>query len=348
MKTLSHAVLKALAPGEFRSGESIARSAGMSRASVWHAIRELEAAGLTVYKVRGRGYRLADPISLLDAQAVKSALAADADFFSIDVLDAVDSTNTLLLKRAAAGEPKGSVVAAEWQTAGRGRMGRVWHAGISSGLTFSMLWRFEQGAGWLGGLSLAAGVALMRVLAQYGVRDAGVKWPNDILWRGCKLAGILIEMHGDALGPSAAVIGIGLNVRLSGGVRDRIDQAAADLETACGRRLDRNIVLADVLQALRGVLDAFGRTGLGPLREEWLRYHLYEGRTVALKIADGRVERGRVCGIAEDGALLLETASGVQRFHSGEVTLRDVEGGRPLQAGGTSREGASATPLMRP
>lgn len=322
MKSLAHAVLRTLADGDFHSGEHLARAAGMSRASVWHAIRELEAAGLTVYKVRGRGYRLEQALDLMEAGAVRAALGSAARDFTVEVLDAVESTNTALLQRAAAGAPHATVLVAERQTAGRGRMGRAWESGIGGSLTFSVLWRFDQGAGWLGGLSLAAGIAGMRVLRRYGIADAGLKWPNDILWRGCKLAGILIEMHGDALGPSAAIIGMGINVRLSGAVKDRIDRPVADVETACGRPVQRNRLLAELLIELRAVLERFARDGLAPLREEWRGYHVHEGRAVLLKRPDGSVERGVADGIADDGALLLRTPSGVQRFHSGDVSLR--------------------------
>jgi BirA family biotin operon repressor/biotin-[acetyl-CoA-carboxylase] ligase len=162
----------------------------------------------------------------------------------------------------------------------------------------------------------------MRVLRRHGIADAGLKWPNDILWRGCKLAGILIEMHGDALGPSAAIIGMGVNVRLSGAVKDRIDRPVADVETACGRPVQRNRLLGELLIELGAVLEGFARDGLAPLREEWRAYHVHEGRPVVLKRPDGSIERGVAEGIADDGALLLRTSSGVQRFHSGDVSLR--------------------------
>jgi BirA family biotin operon repressor/biotin-[acetyl-CoA-carboxylase] ligase len=322
MKPLAHEVLRQLADGTFHSGEDLAAAARMSRGSVWYAIRELEAAGLVVYKVRGRGYRLAQAVSLLDAAAIVDALGAAARDFHVHVLDAVDSTNTQLLQLAGTGAPHGTIIVAERQQSGRGRMGREWVSGIGDGLTFSLLWRFEQGAGWLGGLSLAAGVAVVRALQRHGVGDVGLKWPNDILRRGCKLAGILIEMHGDALGPSAAVIGIGLNVRLSELARDRIDQAVADVESACGQAVNRNRLLADLLLELRAVLTGFAQQGLAPLREEWQRYHLYEGRAVAVKRPDGSIERGHAAGIAEDGALLLATPAGIRRYHSGDVSLR--------------------------
>jgi BirA family biotin operon repressor/biotin-[acetyl-CoA-carboxylase] ligase len=201
-------------------------------------------------------------------------------------------------------------------------MGRSWHAGLGGALTFSILWRFAQGAGALAGLSLAVGVAVMRALDACGAREARLKWPNDVVWRGRKLAGMLIEMHGDALGPSAAVIGIGINVRLSGAVKTRIDQPAVDLETACGYPVDRNVVLGTVLNELVDVLDGFSIEGFAPLRREWEQHHVHQGRTIIVKLPSGRCERGVALGVADDGALLFRTGSAVRRLHSGEISVR--------------------------
>jgi len=322
MKTWQFEVLRQLADGDFHSGEALARALGMSRASIWLAVRELDVAGLEVYKVRGRGYRLAQPLSLLDREAVLRRLGDDAAHFSIEILDSANSTNTYAMQRAQQDAPGALVIAAEWQEAGRGRMGRTWHAGIGGALTFSLVWRFTQGAGLLSGLSLAVGVALMRVLRALGMAEAGLKWPNDVVWRGGKLAGILIEMQGDMLGPSTAVIGIGVNVRLSDTVRGRIDQAVADLETACGRPLDRNQLLALLLQELRQVLEAFALGGLAPFRDEWQRLHVHQDKIVTLILPDARQERGWARGVAENGALLIETEAGIRRYHSGEISVR--------------------------
>jgi len=315
-------VLRRLADGEFHSGAALANALGKSRASIWLAIREIENAGIEVFKVRGRGYRLAQPLSLLDRDDIVRQLGADARAFTLEIMDGVSSTNTLAMERAARGAPADLVIAAEWQEAGRGRMGRDWHAGIGGALTFSLLRRFPQGAASLAGLSLAVGVALMRAFKTLGVEKAGLKWPNDVLWRGGKLAGILIEVQGDMLGPSAVVIGIGVNVRLSQAVRDRIDQAAGDLETACGRPLDRNQVLALLLRELRHALDTFAGAGLAPFRDDWHRYHVHQDRMVTVMLPDARREHGYARGVAEDGALMIETPSGLRRYHSGEISLR--------------------------
>ena len=342
MTELSFHVLRRLADGDFHSGAALARALGVSRGTVWNAVRAIDAAGLRVYKVRGRGYKLSAAVSLLDRESIVRHAGVCATRYVIDLVDTAASTNTLLMQRAADGAPSGSVLAAEWQQRGRGRMGRSWHAGLGGALTFSVLWRFNHGAHALSGLSLAAGVALIRALLQLGAQDALLKWPNDVLWRGQKLAGMLIEMQGDALGPSAVVIGIGLNVRLSEEVKSRIDQPAADLETACERPLDRSRVLAVVLGQLADVLDRFSQEGFAPLRDEWQRHHAHQGRTVAVKLPSGKIEHGIALGAADDGALLFQTGDAVRRLHSGELSLHEAGGakGRGIYKNARARSGA--------
>lgn len=322
MTPLTFQTLRLLADGEFRSGEAMARALGVSRATVWNALHGLDGAGLEIFKVRGRGYRLSQPLTWLDQVTIERELGARAQAFSIEVHDLATSTNTLLMERAAGGAPSGSVLAAEWQTQGRGRRGRVWHATPGAALTFSLLWRFQQGAGALSGLSLAIGVAVIRALIQWGVKDAGLKWPNDVIWRGRKLAGMLIEMQGEVTGPSVAVIGLGLNCRLPDSLRDRIDQPVVDLTQITEAMPDRNRLLAMLIQEMSRALETFAQSGFAPLREEWDRHHIYRGKAVQLTLPDAATIDGTVRGVDEDGALLLETSNGVRRVHSGDVSLR--------------------------
>lgn len=321
MKSLSYHILRLLADSEFHSGAALAQVAGVSRASVWNAVEELEAAGIEVFRIRGRGYRLARSVSMLDATPLAQWLGEAAPF-SVEIVDEVDSTNKLLLQRAQSGAPHASVIAAEWQRAGRGRLNRPWHAAVGGALTYSVLWRFSHGAATLAGLSLATGLAVVRALESFGAVGAGLKWPNDVLWRGRKLAGVLIEMQGEAMGPSAVVIGVGVNVRLSQAVATRIDQAAADIETLCGHDVDRNQLLAVLLNALNETLIEFERAGFQAIREDWQRRHVHQGCAVRLTLPGGLCESGIARGVAADGALLLETARGVRPIHSGDVSLR--------------------------
>ena len=296
----------------------------MTRSAVWYGIRDIAAAGFEIEKVRGRGYRLSRALSLLDAGRVTEMLGPGSGKFVLEVLDRVDSTNTRLMLRAAEGAPSGLVMAAEAQTAGRGRRGRAWQSAIGSTLTFSLLWRFAQGARELAGLSLAVGVALARALRACGVSGVALKWPNDVQLPAGKLAGILIEMQGDMLGPSAAVIGIGVNVRADPRVAAAVGQPVADLESVAAGAVDRNALLARMLVELGGVLEQFSGSGFAPLRSEWQQLHSFQDRRVSLLLPDGESRTGIARGVAEDGALLLETADGVQRCHSGEVSLRGV------------------------
>lgn len=324
MKPLTFAILRLLADGEFHSGEEMARLLDVSRASVWQAMRFLDEAGVAAFRVPGRGYRLREPLQWIDQSRVMAALGDKAGIFELEVVESTGSTNSLLLQKAVQGAPHGSCVVTELQTAGRGRRGREWHANLGGSLTFSLLWRFNQGAGYLSGLSLAVGVALMRALEQSGVTGAGLKWPNDVLHQHRKLAGILIELQGDMLGPSAAVIGIGLNLKLTDKVLDRIDQAVVDIHSITGAVPERNLVLARLLTHLAGVLGEFEEGGFSRLRSEWRGHHVYHEKPVRLMMPDGSQHDGRLLDVAEDGALLVDTAAGRKRFTSGEISLRGV------------------------
>ena len=327
-KPLTFALLKLLADGEFHSGEILAQRLGVSRASVNNALQGLEQYGLTLYSVRGRGYCLSYPLQWLDAAQVNTFLAMDADEFQFEILDSAPSSNTLLLQRAAQGAPAGSVLAVEWQSGGRGRLGRPWHSGLGNALTFSLLWRFDCGLAGLSGLSLATGVALMRALQGLGVQGAGLKWPNDVLGTGGKIAGILIEAQGDMLGPSAVVIGIGMNLTLPPRVLQQIDQPVSDLSQLVSVLPQRNLLLAAMLRELARVMREFAANGFAGLREEWENYHLFQNKPVQLLLPDGKTVQGIVRGVNQDGALLaeIESASGGQPetriFHAGEISLR--------------------------
>jgi BirA family transcriptional regulator, biotin operon repressor / biotin---[acetyl-CoA-carboxylase] ligase len=324
MNSLTFPILRLLADGQFHSGEAIARHFGVTRATVWNALQDAEALGVKFFSIRGKGYRLPQPVRFLEQDKVMAALDGAAGKFTLELHDRIDSTNSYMMQRAASGHPHGACVAAELQTSGRGRRGRAWQAGLGNSLTFSVLWRFDCGAGALSGLSLAVGVALMRALIELGVTGAGLKWPNDVLHDKQKLAGILIELQGDMDGPTAAVIGIGLNLRLPETLRKNIDQPATDLQSILGQSPDSAQGLGIMLRHLAGVLEQFDHEGFKVLREEWLAHHAFEGQPVCIQMPDGRQIEGVAVGVAADGALLLSTEQGTQRFAAGEVSLRSA------------------------
>ena len=322
MKPLTFSILRLLSADTFQSGEDLALRLGISRASVWQALADIEKAGVTLHRIRGRGYRLSRPIQWLDVKPIRNSLDNKAKGLALEIHDHLPSTNTLLMQKAQQGAPHPSCIVAETQGAGRGRRGRTWHSPLGGGLTFSLLWRFNQGAAALSGLSLAVGLALVRALKSEGLEDIALKWPNDILHRQQKLAGILIELQGDVLGPSAAVIGIGMNLELPGDFRAQIDQPVTDFASVANASYDRNRLLGKLLSHLLDLLLQFEREGFSSLKNEWLSHHAYQGKPVRLLLPNGRQEEGISIGIDEDGALLVDTGNGPIRFSSGEVSLR--------------------------
>jgi BirA family biotin operon repressor/biotin-[acetyl-CoA-carboxylase] ligase len=330
---LTFSLLRLLTDGEFHSGEVLAQQLGVSRASVNIALKDIAQYGLILFRVRGRGYCLINAPQWLDAKKVAAGLKKPADF-QIEIADTATSSNTILLQRAALGATSGSVFAAEWQSAGRGRLGRVWHSGLGNSLTFSVLWRFKFGLSALSGLSLAVGVAMMRALKKLGADNVGLKWPNDLLAQepqpgannltrsSGKLAGILIEAQGDMLGPSLVVIGIGMNLRLPQEVVQRIDQPVSCLAQITANPPERNDLLALLLQELAEMLADFAEQGFAPIRAEWESYHVFQNRRVNLLLPDSREISGIVRGVTDAGALRVETKQGVQVFNAGEISLR--------------------------
>jgi len=320
-------LLNLLADGEFHSGAILADRLGVSRTSVFNALEKVADSGVVLQRVRGRGYRLARSWHRLDQCEVLRQLGKDAALFNLEILPIAESSNTLLLQRARndavnGGAPSGSVLAIDLQTAGRGRMGRNWQSGVGTALTFSLLWRFDCGLSALSGLSLGAGVAVVRALKNLGVNDAQLKWPNDILTEQGKLAGVLIEAQGDMLGPSTVVIGIGLNYTMPDNLARKIDQPASALEEVCAAMPTRNQLLAAVLLELSQVMHQFAGSGFAALRGEWEQSHIYQNKRLQMQMADGQIVNGIARGVSDSGELCLETELGMRRFNSGEVTVK--------------------------
>jgi len=355
---LGFSLLRQLSDGAFHSGEDLAATVGLTRARVSQLLKQAETAGLSLERVRGRGYRLLATPDFLDAAAVRTALhsfgvevapadarpalpaANDDDIalpvsalpviplkppIAVEVVDQIDSTSSELLRRAARRDIHGALLAAEWQSAGRGRRGRAWSAVAGGSLTFSLGWRFEQGAGFMAGLSLAVGVAVLHALEREGIAGVELKWPNDLIHRHLKVGGILVELNGDALGPSTVVVGVGLNVRLPQAMKRDIAAPVSDLTAVAGRGappIDRNRLLARLAAELAATLGTYCAHGFAPFAAEWQRRHAYQGKLVKLLLPDGVSVKGTVAGVDGTGALVLADGPRRVRFLAGEISLR--------------------------
>ena len=319
-----------LADGRLHSGEWLAKELHVSRAAIWKGAARLRALGLEVQALPRRGYRLSNPVELLDAQRIRAELAPQclARLRRLELVFEVDSTNTRLLAAAPPPMGRADVCMSELQHAGRGRRGRLWIAPFGSGVVLSVAWTFGDGARTLPALSLAVGVAVSRALARAGALGVTLKWPNDIWLKDRKIGGVLIELRVEAGGPAHVVIGLGLNVALTETARREIEAGGglvACVADACGVAPSRNFVAGAILDELFSMLGQFERQGFAAFRDDWLALDALRGRPAQVLIADDAIA-GTARGVDQEGALLLEIGGRIQRFVSGEASLRVMEG----------------------
>jgi len=316
-----HALLALLADSAFHSGTDLGAQLGVTRAAINKAVQSLQQTGLEIHCVPGRGYRLVESLIPLSADRISGLLKFRGRAIQIEVVETTESTSQELIGSDREFRP-GRVCLAEIQLAGRGRRGRHWVSSPYQNIVMSMSWRFETGPAGLAGLSLAAGTAVIRALEQFGVQGAGLKWPNDILLNGRKLAGVLMDLRGEAAGPALVVLGLGLNVALTEADAGRIDQPWSMLREALPGPIDRNRLAALLIDELAGTFEQFAAYGFESHREEWERHHLYQNCPVRLDLGETQLS-GTVVGIDDHGNLRLRDAHGqVRAFHSGEVSLR--------------------------
>lgn len=324
-------LVRRLADGSEHSGEALAAALGVSRAAVWKQVRALEEWGLEIEAAPGRGYRLARPLSLLDARALGRALpaAVKARLRDLTVADELGSTNDALLAVAELPPGRFDACLAEYQSRGRGRRGREWLAPFGSGLCLSVNWCFAEVPPRVSALSLAVGVVIVRALASCGVTGTQLKWPNDVLHEGRKLGGILLELRAEAAGPAYVVVGIGLNVSLPPAARAAIGRGGLPPvgldELGLARLPDRSQLAAVLIGELVPALEEFGRSGFAPFADAWRAADALAAQPARVLHGEQAVD-GVARGIDDDGAFLLEVAGQRRRFVAGDVSLRPAPG----------------------
>ncbi|MFJ7798907.1 bifunctional biotin--[acetyl-CoA-carboxylase] ligase/biotin operon repressor BirA [Pseudomonas sp. NPDC096950] len=311
-------LLKLLKDGRFHSGQALGAALGISRAAVWKQLQHLEAElGLSIHKVRGRGYQLAAPLTLLDPVEIDAKSPACG--WPVQVFDSIDSTNAEALRAIERGQAAPFLVLAERQTAGRGRRGRKWVSPFAENIYYSLVLRIEGGMRQLEGLSLVVGLAVMHALRKQGVPGVGLKWPNDLLVGQKKIAGILLELVGDPADVCHVVLGVGINVNMQSA--DEVDQQWTSMRLESGQVFDRNQLVADLGLVLQAYLSRHQSDGFAAIHAEWEKNHLWQGRTVSLIAGVNQVD-GVVMGIDSQGALRLKVGGVEKIFSGGELSLR--------------------------
>ncbi len=315
-------VVRLLADSRWHSEPELATRLGVSRAAVSARVRALRALGLVINSAAGRGYRLETPLELLDAAALRAALSPYQGRFLSDLVlcEQVDSTNAELARRA---DGITRACLAEYQSAGRGRMQRVWVSPFGTNLYLSLAHDLAAPEAPIGALSLAAGVAVTDALSALGATDIGLKWPND-LWAGnAKLGGVLIEHRGEAGDTARLIVGVGLNVAMRAPQAAAIDQNWTRLIDHMARPPGRNRLAARVLGAVIDAVIGFETAGFAPFRARWEHYDRLRDRAVRV-IAAGRERAGIARGIGIDGSLKVEIDGCLQAVYSGDVSLRVI------------------------
>ncbi|WP_114765984.1 bifunctional biotin--[acetyl-CoA-carboxylase] ligase/biotin operon repressor BirA [Vibrio rhodolitus] len=307
-------ILSMLADGSFHSGEGLGVALGISRAAVSKHIKGIQAWGVDVFSVQGKGYKLAQSMQLLDQQQLEANVNVP-----LALIPVIDSTNQYLLDRIHSLD-SGSVCLAEYQSQGRGRRGREWVSPFGCNLYLSMYWRLEAGMAGAMGLSLVVGVAIVEAMEKLGISGIKLKWPNDLYYQDKKLAGILVEMSGQAGSAAHLVIGMGMNLRMATDAQG-ITQPWSCLNDVTNHEIDRNQLAAELINTLESALNDYEMSGMHGFVERWNRLDNFLDRDITL-IMGNREVTGVSRGINEQGAVLIETAQGLETYIGGEISLR--------------------------
>jgi len=325
MSGTRYRLLQALNRCGFHTGTQIGARLGLTRAAVHKHVQALVEQGLPIHRVRGRGYRLADGVTLLDAEAITRRLSAEArgQLSAIELLEEVDSTSAELARGSAAVAFHGRVCLAEKQNAGRGRRGRSWSAAPYRDVMMSIGIEYPQWPAHLPTLGLVTALSVINALEGLGARSLMVKWPNDIVHEDRKVCGVLLDVTGEAHGACRVIVGIGINVAAGGSRERNIDQPWTDLETLTGRMPDRNIIVAQLLSRLLPAYREFPAQGFAPYRQAWRRLDALRDRRVTIHGADGASFDGKAVGVDASGRLNVVGADGrVREFTQGDVSVR--------------------------
>ena len=309
-------VIQILNDGEYHDGNTLSKQLKITRAAVWKLIKKLKQYDVLIEAIKGKGYILREPFTLLDADQIQQKLKNEK--IQIHIFESLTSTNDYLktLKR----KQDIIICLAEQQTKGRGRFNRHWHSPFGKNIYLSCLYPFQKDLSELAGLSLVTSLAVLETLKTYAVPSIFVKWPNDVLVQNKKCSGNLIEVQAETNGVSDAIIGIGMNVNRMADEAS-ISQEWTSIQKATGKYIDRNECVVRLIQSLMTYLKRMEQHGFSSFVEEWVRQDLLTNKIITLKNLDQSIQ-GKVKGVNAQGYLLLQLHDGSERiFSSGEASI---------------------------
>ncbi|MDU2065688.1 MAG: biotin--[acetyl-CoA-carboxylase] ligase [Sporomusaceae bacterium] len=308
---------------DYLSGEEISRQLSVSRTAVWKHIQALKQAGYEIESHTRLGYRLLLAPDRLRPEEIIPHLTTEWLGKKIFYFDEVESTNAIGRDAALKGAPEGTIVLAESQCAGKGRLARGWYSPKYQGIWLSIVLRPTTFRPYdAPKCNLMAAVALERAIFRETQIHCGIKWPNDLLYEGKKLVGILTEMNADLDMINYIVIGMGINVNFNEAeIPDELKDIVTFLAKLKGSPVDRKQLLGKVLEELERAYDQINERGFAPLLDEWRKKSITLGKVVDV-IGFNQRFSGKAVDIDSDGALLIERESGIERVLAGDVSIR--------------------------
>ena len=307
--------------GEYISGAALAEKLKVSRNAVWKAVKSLEAEGYAIESVTSKGYRLAKSNNRLSEKLISAHLQTKALGRELQVLDEVDSTNIAAKKLASAGAPHGTVIVADRQTMGRGRLGRTFVSPSGTGIYFTVIVRPEFSMDLTPMITTAASVAVAEAVEKLCGKETQIKWVNDVYLCGKKICGILTEasLGLEMQSIDYAVIGIGVNVRsVRSEFSEQLSSIASSVEDETGMSLDRNILCAEIINNLEKYISSLQERTFLP---EYRRRELLTGNEITASV-NGQQTSGKALGIDDNANLIVEFSDGiVKHLNSGEANL---------------------------
>jgi BirA family biotin operon repressor/biotin-[acetyl-CoA-carboxylase] ligase len=308
--------------GRFYSSREISEALNINRHLAYESIAFLRDQGYNIEASKNHGYRLLDSPDLIIPVEILAGLKCKLLANRIFSYSTIDSTNIAAHQYAKSGLPEGTLVIADSQTRGRGRMGRKWHSSAGKGLYFSLILRPELAPDRVAGLSLMAGLAVIRAIIDLAEIDVRMKWPNDILFHKKKLAGILVELVAELDGIEYMIVGIGVNV--NHGKRDfplSLQYKSTSLKIITKKDLKRAVLLQKILTEFESLYQVFCSHGFKYISAELIKHSAVISNRVTIKSGKKKFS-GKAVGFDDIGCLLIRTKNGLRSFSAGEVTLR--------------------------
>jgi BirA family biotin operon repressor/biotin-[acetyl-CoA-carboxylase] ligase len=304
---------------EYHSGSELGDKLDITRSAVWKKVNAMILQGIKIEKNKQLGYRLSEPLVLLNKEVIEKKLKALNLPLELHILNEINSTNSYIKQL----NPSSNITCAlsEMQTAGRGRFGRSWISPYAKNLYFSCGWQFGCDLSLLSGLSQVCSLAILKALKSYGIsQDLDLKWPNDILYKGEKLCGILIEVLAETNGQSQVIIGIGMNVNMQE-LSTNLNRSWTSLSLITECYHDRNDIVPHIIQQLAHHISEFKSKGLRAFIDDWSNYDYLYDKNIKINLSNGSVE-GQAKGIDELGRLIVKTQDEqLQYYSSGDASL---------------------------